>query len=214
MGFDLGRMLLTLPGIVAGLVFHEYAHARTASALGDPTPGLQGRLSLNPMRHIDPLGFLLILVAGFGWAKPVSFSRQSLSHPRRDEVLIALVGPFANLILGVVFAFGLKLAELGGIGSSGGIGEIVVNLLLYALFVNFGLFVFNLIPIPPLDGSHVLFQSLRIDAALEARLYRIGSAALLAIILLQQWLRIDILHIGTAVNYLAVTSLRLLGLIR
>ncbi len=214
MGFDLGRMLLTLPGIVAGLVFHEYAHARTAWALGDPTPGAQGRLSLNPMRHIDPLGFLLILIAGFGWAKPVSFSRQSLSHPRRDEILIALAGPFANLILGIVFAFGLKLAELSGLGASAGIGEIPVDLLLYALFVNFGLFVFNLIPIPPLDGSHVLFQSLRIDAALEARLYRFGSGALLAIILVQRWLRIDILHIGTAVNYLAVTSLRVLGLIR
>ncbi|MGO8694904.1 MAG: site-2 protease family protein [Rectinemataceae bacterium] len=166
------------------------------------------------MRHIDPLGFLLILIAGFGWAKPVSFSRQSLSHPRRDEILIALAGPFANLILGIVFAFGLKLAELSGLGASAGIGEIPVDLLLYALFVNFGLFVFNLIPIPPLDGSHVLFQSLRIDAALEARLYRFGSGALLAIILVQRWLRIDILHIGTAVNYLAVTSLRVLGLIR
>ncbi|HUW39745.1 MAG TPA: site-2 protease family protein [Rectinemataceae bacterium] len=213
MGLNLGRMLLTLPGILIGLVVHEYAHARTAWALGDPTPRAEGRLSLNPLRHIDPLGFLLILVAGFGWAKPVSFSRRNLAHPRRDEMLIALAGPFANFVLGVAFALLLKLADGSGLGSAGAAGAALVNLLLYALFVNFGLFVFNLIPIPPLDGSHVLFQSLRIDAALEARLYRIGSGALLAVILAQQFLRVDILHIGTAVNYLAMTSLRLLGLI-
>lgn len=211
--FDLPRVLLSLPGIILGLVCHEYAHARMATSLGDSTPAAEGRLSLNPVRHIDPLGFLLIVVAGFGWAKPVRFSREGLTHPRRDEILIALAGPFTNLILGVVLAFVLKLSVMAGLGSSGGLGEIVVNILLYGLFINFGLFVFNLIPIPPLDGSHVLFQSLRIGEATEARLYRIGSGALLALILVQQYAHIDILHIGTAVNYLAVTSLRLLGLI-
>jgi len=211
---DIARVLFSLPGIIVGLVCHEYAHARVATALGDTTPAQEGRLSLNPLRHIDPLGFLLIVVAGFGWAKPVRFSRAGLSRPRTDEMLIAVAGPLTNFALGIIFAVLLKLLLLAGLGSGAGIGELLINTVLYAVFINFGLFVFNLIPIPPLDGSHVLFQSLKISEALEAQLYRYGSAALLGIILIQQYAKIDILHIGTAVNSLAMLALRLLGLVR
>ncbi|HTX74473.1 MAG TPA: site-2 protease family protein [Rectinemataceae bacterium] len=211
---DIARVFFSLPGIIVGLVCHEYAHARVATALGDTTPAQEGRLSLNPLRHIDPLGFLLIVVAGFGWAKPVRFSRAGLSRPRTDEMLIAVAGPLTNFALGIIFAVLLKLLLLAGLGSGAGIGELLINTVLYAVFINFGLFVFNLIPIPPLDGSHVLFQSLKISEALEAQLYRYGSAALLGIILIQQYAKIDILHIGTAVNSLAMLALRLLGLVR
>jgi Zn-dependent protease len=215
MNFDLQSTLYSLPAVVLGLSCHEYMHARAAYSLGDPTARNQGRLSLNPMRHLDPVGLLFIVVAGFGWARPVMFDRRYLKKPRRDEALIALAGPLANLLLGVAFALLLKLTlVLSPDGSSAATGVVLgagLNLLLYGVFINFGLFVFNLIPLPPLDGSHVLLSWLNIEPSLEAKLYRYGMPALFAILFLENILKIDILPIGKVVRFMVNVLFRALG---
>lgn len=213
MSFDLQSTLYSLPAVIVALTCHEFMHAAAAHRLGDNTAADQGRLSLNPLRHLDPVGFVFILVAGFGWARPVVFDRRYLRHPRRDEALIALAGPSANLLLGVLSAFLLKavLVLFPGV-NAGPAGQIVMNLLLYGIFINFGLFVFNLIPFPPLDGSHVLLSWLNLDPGLEASLYRFGMPALFLIILAENFLKIDILPIGVVVKAMIRVLFGLLGL--
>lgn len=155
--FDLERTLLSIPGILMGLVFHEFAHALTADKLGDRTPRYQGRLTLSPMVHLDPVGLILILFAGFGWAKPVQIDPRNLRHPRRDNALISLAGPVTNFIMAVFFAIILKiLYSTNGFGLDYNIANNLVRIMGYAITINVYLGIFNLLPIPPLDGSHLL----------------------------------------------------------
>src|SRR5664279_4710056 len=106
-GFDLARALKFLPVIILGLTVHEYCHALVAHLCGDNTSKDQGRVTLNPLKHIDPFGFIMLLIAGFGWAKPVQFNEQNLRNPKTDVLKIALAGPMANaitaMILSVIF---------------------------------------------------------------------------------------------------------------
>lgn len=156
--FDLTRILLTLPGLVVGFVFHEFAHAWVADRLGDPTPRSQGKLTLHPVTHIDPIGFLLILVVGFGWAKPVVTNSRYFKKPRRDNILVSIAGPVTNLLIAILFALILKLLILTGVlGNMGfNLQTQTFNLFLYTMNINILLFVLNLLPIPGLDGFHVL----------------------------------------------------------
>jgi Zn-dependent protease len=212
MNFDIASMLYSLPAVLIGLTAHEYAHAWAAYKLGDSTAKEQGRLSLNPLKHIDPLGFLFLVVAGFGWAKPVRFSRESLKAPKRDEALIAAAGPLANLALALLGSVLLRLLVLSLPALGRGVaGEVALTALLSFVYVNYGLFVFNLIPIPPLDGSHILFGALTLKPETEARVYRFGTYALLAILLIDGWLKVDILPIGKAVRAMAGAVFGLLG---
>jgi len=203
MAFNLESTLYSLPAIALGLTVHEFMHAAAANALGDGTAKAQGRLSLNPARHLDPLGFLFILFAGFGWAKPVAFDRTLLKAPRRDEAMIAAAGPLANLLLGIAGALLLKLVAETLPRSASGYYPVIVNSLLYVVFINFGLFIFNMIPLPPLDGSHVLFCWLNIPKEIEARLYKLGMPLLFGILILENVTRIDILPIGKLVRVMA-----------
>ncbi len=210
-------MLVSLPGIVVGLTVHEYAHAATAYRLGDATAKERGRLSLNPLRHIDPLGFLFLIIAGFGWAKPVSFDRSRLARPRRDEALIAAAGPASNLILALLLSVILRitLPLFSGVASGSWNGTLVMglfNVLLSTVYINYGLFIFNLIPLPPLDGSHLVFTMLRLDPSLEASLYRYGSFALLGLILLGNFTNLDLLPVGRLVRAMAMGVFHLMGL--
>ncbi len=203
MNLDLAAKLYALPGIILGLTVHEYAHALAAYRLGDETAREDGRLSLNPLRHIDPMGFLFLLIAGFGWAKPVRFDRGRLRWPRRDEALIALAGPLSNLVLGLVlslayFGLALFLYRRGSVLSS-----LASTLFIRAITINYGLFIFNLIPIPPLDGSHLFFTALRLKPQTEAAFYRWGSMALFGILILGTASNIDLLPIGKLVTGLA-----------
>jgi Zn-dependent protease len=140
-----GIILLALP-------VHEFAHAFVAVQLGDPTPRNQGRYTLNPLRHIDPIGAVLIFLVGFGWAKPVQWNPRNIDiDPRLGSILVSVAGPLSNLLLAAVSLLIWQLA-----GASG----LVESFLFTFASINVLLFVFNLLPIPPLDGSHVLFALL------------------------------------------------------
>lgn len=140
---------IRIPAILIALTFHEYMHGRVAYALGDSTPKIQGRLTLNPIRHLDPLGSILLLIVGFGWAKPVEVNPFHFKGDRaRGMLLVALAGPVTNLVLAfisafILFLFGNSVAFLGGF-------------LQYLFGINVVLAVFNLLPVPPLDGSKIL----------------------------------------------------------
>ncbi len=146
-------VLSALVVIFIGSPIHEYAHAVTAQKLGDPTPRYQGRTTLNPFAHIEPRGALLILLFGFGWAKPVSVNTRYFRNPKRDMALTALAGPVSNIILGFVFYVFYKLL---GYLSHHDLVFYVQYFCFYCVQINITLAVFNLIPIPPLDGSRLL----------------------------------------------------------
>lgn len=147
-------LLVWLVGIVYAITIHEFSHALAAYWQGDETAKDLGRLTLNPLSHIDPIGFLVLLLAGFGWGKPVPFNPYNLKNQRLGPVLVSLAGPTANILSFLVFGFVLK-ALLG----SHIIGEenLLAIFLTILLYINFILAIFNLIPIPPLDGSKLLY---------------------------------------------------------
>jgi len=176
MSLDAQRILgliCAIPALVAGLTFHEFAHAWAADKLGDPTPRSQGRLTLDPLVHIDPMGALFFVISslagmGLGWAKPVMWNPRNVKHPRRDSLLIAIAGPISNLLqlpvwFLMVFCIGFLSAKFG-MAAPAGSGAISVmglatDAFMAGITVNVGLAAFNMIPIPPLDGHWVL-QSL------------------------------------------------------
>ena len=155
---------LWLVPLVAAIVLHEVSHGWVANALGDPTARRLGRLTLNPVRHADPVGTvvlpLLLAIAHapiFGWAKPVPVNRERLHHPRRDMVLVALAGPGINLSLALATAVVLGLVGQAGLGAGPGDAPgYVATLLVNFILVNVFLALFNLIPLPPFDGGHVV----------------------------------------------------------
>jgi len=138
---------VTLVLIILALTVHEFAHALTADRLGDPTPRSQGRLTLNPLAHLDPIGTLAMILVGFGWGKPVQIDPYNLKNPRRDELLIAIAGPASNILLAMLSA--ILIQFLGG-----------YQLIIKFLFLNLSLAVFNMLPLWPLDGSKVLVNAL------------------------------------------------------
>lgn len=146
--------------IVLALAFtiHEFAHAYSAWKFGDPTAYEQGRVTLNPMAHLDPLGTILILIAGFGWAKPVPVMRSRFKYPRLMGIVVSAVGPLSNLALAAVGAGLVALFFYTGWldGVSYGMRQAVVLLLEYLITMNVLLFLFNLIPLPPLDGYRII----------------------------------------------------------
>ncbi|WP_446897383.1 site-2 protease family protein [Clostridium sp. LBM24168] len=151
--------ILIIPGILIGLTFHEYAHALVADRLGDKTPKFQGRLTLNPFVHIDLLGFIMILLVGFGWAKPVEINPNAYKNRTRDDLKVSVAGPLANLLVAFIFAIFYvifyRFAFTNSLMSTS-MANIIAKILLQAVSINCMLFVFNLIPIPGLDGFHIL----------------------------------------------------------
>lgn len=151
--------LLFLPGIIIGITFHEAAHGYVSHWLGDPTPKNQGRLSLNPLAHIDPMGFIALLLVGFGWGKPVMIDPRYYKNPKRDELLVSLAGVTTNLIIAIIFAvIQILLIDTGAAYSMGSSWNVVNLIIQYIVFVNLVLMCFNLLPIPPLDGFSVITQ--------------------------------------------------------
>ncbi len=144
--------------LVVALTIHEYAHAKVADTLGDPTPRANGRVTLDPRAHLDPLGTILILVAGFGWGRPVEFDPYNLRNPKRDTALIALAGPASNIILAIILSI---LANLFGADN------LITNIIPLMIMMNISLAIFNLVPVFPLDGEKILHGILPTELALE-----------------------------------------------
>lgn len=151
----LSRLILQIPALLVAVTMHELAHALVADRLGDPTPRRLGRITLNPLPHIDPLGALAFVVAGFGWAKPVPVSAQYLRRPIRDMALVAAAGPLSNFLVAFVALVAVRmLSHLGGAMPL--VSEPLSGVLFWTYVYNLALGIFNLIPLPPLDGGHFL----------------------------------------------------------
>lgn len=147
-------LILKVPALLLAVTVHEVAHGWIADRLGDPTARLQGRLTLNPLPHIDPIGALAFVLAGFGWAKPVPVNAANLRHPLRDMAWVAAAGPVSNLIAAFVGLVAFVL--LRRVGDLPFVAEPLGGMLLYVYQFNLVLALFNLIPLPPLDGGHFL----------------------------------------------------------
>ena len=215
------NILYSLPGIIIGLTLHEYCHAFAAYKLGDHTARELGRLTFNPLKHIDLIGFVFIIIAGFGWAKPVQFNPENLAHPRRDKAIIAAAGPLSNLALALVFIAVIKVwLALPEFTSSeavltfffAGSSVIVVDVIFRAVAINLGLMIFNLFPIPPLDGSHIVFSGLNLSRETEVMIMKIGAPLLLIIVLIQNRTSITILPIGKLIYAILRLCIPELGL--
>ena len=178
-------LVLLIPVLLFALVFHEFSHGWVANKLGDPTAKNQGRLTLNPIAHLDPIGSMMILFVGFGWAKPVPVDSRYLANPRKDMMKIAFAGPASNLLL----------AFLGGIliRLTGYAGPITSMLILFTQ-INISLAVFNMIPIPPLDGSQIFSGiMIRRNPQLVMQLQMYGPQILMGLILFGMFTGISII---------------------
>jgi Zn-dependent protease len=184
LGYFLSRILL-IPGLLVAVTVHELAHALVADRLGDPTARRLGRLTLNPLPHIDPVGAIAFMLAGFGWAKPVPVNASNLRHPVRDMTLVAAAGPLSNFTVALVtlVAAPFVLGQLEGAMPKSAT-TIVGHVLREVYSLNVILGVFNLIPLPPLDGGHFLPYLLpRVSRSFINQLEQVGPFLLILLLL-------------------------------
>ena len=181
-------LLLTLPGVLIAITFHEFAHAYAADKLGDDTPRRQGRLSLNPKDHIDPLGILMLMFVHVGWGKPVQVNPRNYDRRfsmEKADAIVSAAGPlmnfFLSIVLSLIYYAIIKFAPASFYLATA--GQVTVMIILYAIIVNVGLGVFNLIPLPPLDGSKILLPVL----PSKAKYWFINNEKIFYIIFLALW---------------------------
>lgn len=197
--------LLSVPMIVLILSVHEYAHGYVAKKLGDPSAENLGRLTLNPLKHIDLIGFLMFLLLGVGYAKPVPINSRYFKKPRRDMALVGAAGPISNLLLAVLFTGLLKGASVlmaflpATAPAWSGTAFAIVSLLLeLGVFYNLSFMIFNLLPVPPLDGSRILYAFLPTKALLWVQKYeRYFFWAILGIFFISSFFKISPISIAT-----------------
>ena len=151
-------LLISIPGILIAITFHEFAHAKAADKLGDDTPRIEGRLTLNPIDHIDLVGFIMLMTVGFGWGKPVHVNPRNYNRDmsmEKADSLVSIAGPATNFILSIAFTI-LYFLMVKFIKSQSTVFLIIMEMIRSTIMINIGLGVFNLIPLPPLDGSKVI----------------------------------------------------------
>lgn len=184
MGKGALELIFVAPAILFALVIHEFAHGLVADGLGDPTPRHAGRLTLNPLRHLDPVGTVMLLLVRVGWARPVPVNPAYFDNPRVGMILVSLAGPGANMVGALACGLLLRLVTPPLAGSASGATEAVVSLLFWGMGINLILAAFNLLPVPPLDGSNILMGLLPARAVpVYRRLRRLGPLLLVAFIL-------------------------------
>lgn len=184
--------LVWIAAIIFGITIHEFSHALAATLLGDRTPKYEGRLTLNPLAHLDFLGFMFLLFAGFGWGKPVGFNPFNIKYQRFGPALISLAGPLSNFITMLLFGFILKFFL---ISNTLGTENMLVLFLLVLVQINLVLGIFNLVPVPPLDGSKLLFALLPPKAeGFKMSLERYGPIILIGLIILDSLFDLSIFY--------------------
>ena len=174
-------LIILLPILIFSLCFHEFSHGYIAYKLGDHTAARNGRLTLNPLAHLDPIGSLMILFVGFGWAKPVPVNPVNFSNPRVDMMKVAFAGPASNLILAFTGGLIMRLVNIVGLLQS----EMFIQTLYFFIFINISLAVFNMIPVAPLDGSQIfgnMISKNNPELALKLQMY--GPKILMGVILI------------------------------
>ncbi len=209
------QKLYTLPAIVIAFTLHEWGHAYSAYRMGDPTARNLGRMTLNPLAHIDPIGFLMLVIVGFGWAKPVPVNPRNYRNYRTGELVVSLAGVTMNLLIAIVSAFiycaVLKFCNISFLIS--GSGNVLRTIIFYFVYINLCLLVFNLIPIYPLDGFHVaeVLLAKHIGPKPFQFLRRYGSYILMIIIFLGVFLNFSI--IGTAAGFLYTNLMKFVNML-
>lgn len=199
-------LLVGFIALIIAITIHEFAHALVADRLGDPTPRLQGRLTLNPLSHLDPIGTLMILLVSFGWGKPVQFDPFNLKNPRRDAALISIAGPISNILLAILLSAIIRLPF---------VSPLLTQFIIPVIYLNVVLAVFNLLPIHPLDGFKIVGGLIPESQAREwYSLERYGFIFLLALLLIpgrNGSLLFSIL--GPIVNFIIIALLGNTGII-
>ncbi|MCH8838414.1 MAG: site-2 protease family protein [Candidatus Marinimicrobia bacterium] len=204
---DPQTLVLLIPVILFALTVHEYAHGMVAYRLGDPTAKQAGRLTLNPLSHLDPMGTVMLFVIGLGWAKPVPVDPRYFANPKRDMLWVALAGPAANM--GLALLSGLIIRFLTSDPSaylSGALGPILISMMVRSLQINLMLAVFNMLPVPPLDGSKIMYSLLPPQYAhWNYNLERYGPMVLLGLVMMGMLTGFSILwlFIGPFVRFFA-----------
>ena len=174
-------LIILLPILIFSLCFHEFSHGYIAYKLGDHTAARNGRLTLNPLAHLDPIGSLMILFVGFGWAKPVPVNPVNFSNPRVDMMKVAFAGPGSNLLLAFTGGLMMRLVNIVGLLQS----EMFIQTLYFFIFINISLAVFNMIPVAPLDGSQIFGNMIsKNNPELAWKLQMYGPKILMGVILI------------------------------
>ena len=191
---NLQYYLLIAPPILLALTIHEYAHAYIANRLGDPTAKEHGRLTLNPLKHLDLMGTLMVFIIRIGWAKPVPVNPMYFRNPKRDMLWVSLAGPLSNILLAFIFGFTYRLFNITLFQSTNELtAQIIQFMLSYAIIINLILAFFNILPIPPLDGSKILAGILPPQyEAMYEKYMGYGHFVLLGLIVLSVFLKIPI----------------------
>lgn len=207
-------LLVSIPGVLVAITFHEFAHGFAAYKLGDNTAKNEGRLSLNPLDHLDPIGTLMLLFAGFGWGKPVHVNPTQYTRKmsmEKGEAIVSVAGPVMNFILAIVLAsiYG-AIIKFSGTFIDSTVGNIIIQMLGAAIAINIGLGVFNLIPLPPLDGSKVIMPFLPYNAKQWFR----NNEQIFYILFVVIWITgITSIMISPAIKWISTGIMTLTGMI-
>lgn len=190
---NLNNLIILIPAILYALTIHEYFHGWTANKFGDPTARLQGRLTLNPLAHIDILGALCFIFAHFGWGKPVPINPYNFRNPRRDNILVSFAGPASNFVSAFLFGLLFQLLRKTSFVPVN-LSLFLFNLLITTVMINLSLAFFNMIPLFPLDGSHIMEGLLPYHMARKYKeIERYSPFILLGLIILGNYAGISIL---------------------